>query len=280
MPLALSTRPCASSARSSWRPGCRGDLHQSSRVSENSPPSSTRTPASSSAVAPSQPNTSMSKAPRPPTWRQPLAQLGRARTRVGATDVLVALAGRRQRGAARGALGRHDELALAAVAQRHDRADDLGDDVAGLAQHDHVTDQHALALDLVLVVQRRHLDGGPGHADGLHDAVRRDPAGATDVDRDVEQPGVDLLGRVLPGDGPPRRPRGGAEPTLQCDLVDLDDDAVDLVHDVVAVLAVVGDELLDRLEVVTTLARSLRGQAPGLERVVGLALPLGLKPSR
>ena len=86
------------------------------------------------------------------------------------------------------------------------------------------------------------VDRGPGDDDRLHDPERRDPAGAPDVDLDVEEPGVDLLGRVLEGDGPARRARGGAEPSLDGDLVDLDDDAVDLVLDVVPVLAEVLDE--------------------------------------
>ena len=92
------------------------------------------------------------------------------------------------------------------------------------------------------VVQRGALDRGPGDDDRLHDPERRDPAGATDVDLDVEELGVDLLGRVLEGDRPARRARGGAEPALHRDLVDLDDDPVDLVLDVVAVLPRVRDE--------------------------------------
>ena len=104
-----------------------------------------RTPESSRATAPSQPRASMSKAPRPARLEQPLAQLRRAGAGVGAADVLVALLLVGQRRAARGAVGGHDELALGAVAQVDDRPEDLGDDVAGLAQHDGVTDEHALA---------------------------------------------------------------------------------------------------------------------------------------
>ena len=64
---------------------------------------------------------------------------------------------RAELGAALGAARRHDELALAAVAQVDDRSDDLGDDVAGLAQHDRVADQHTLARDL-----RRRCAASPG----------------------------------------------------------------------------------------------------------------------
>ena len=209
-------------------------------------PSSVMMPDSSRAIEPSQPSASMSRPPRAARAKtRSRSWLGHER-RVGAADVLVALLLGGERRAARGALGRHDEGALGAVAQVDDGPDDLGDDVAGLAQHDGVADEHALALDLVGVVQRRLLDGRAGDDDGLHDAVRGDPAGAADVDPDVEELGVDLLGRVLEGDGPARRPRRRAELALERDLVDLDDDAVDLVGTVVAVLAVVGHELLAR----------------------------------
>ena len=84
------------------------------------------------------------------------------------------------------------------------RAEHLGDDVAGLADHHGVADQHALALDLGRVVQRRQPDGGPGDLDRFHVGERGDPAGAADVDPDVEQLGGGLLGRVLVGDRPAR----------------------------------------------------------------------------
>ena len=210
--------------------------------------------------------------------RQPLAQLRRARPAVGAPDVLVALLLGSERRAARRAGRRHDELALGAVAQVDDRPEDLGDDVAGLAQHDGVADEDALALHLRRVVQRGALDRRPGDDDRLHDPERRDPAGATDVDLDVEELGVDLLGRVLEGDGPPRRARGGAEPALHRDLVDLDDDPVDLVLDVVAVLPRVRDEGVHLLDRVDDPEVGGDRHAPRLERGVGLALPRQVEP--
>ena len=204
----------------------------------------------------------------------PLAQLARARARVGAADVLVALLLGGEGRAAGRALGRHDEGALGPVAQVDDRPDDLGDDVAGLAEHDGVADEHALALDLVGVVQRRLLDGRPGDDDRLHDAVGGDPAGATDVDPDVEQPRVDLLGWVLERDGPARGPRRRPELALERHLVDLDDDAVDVVGPVVAVLAVVGDELLHRGDVGQDAHLVGGGQSPGAQSGIRLALSL------
>ena len=118
------------------------------------------------------------------------------------------------------------------------------------------------------VVQGGHLDRRAGDDDRLHHAVRRDPAGAPDVDPDVEQLGGDLLGRVLERDRPPRRPRRRAEPALQRDLVDLDHHAVDLVLDVVPVLAVVVDVLLHAGQVVDDPVPVADRQPPAAQRVV------------
>ena len=153
--------------------------------------------------------------------------------------------------------------ALAAVAQRDDRPDDLGDHVAGLAQHHGVADQHALALR-----PRRRCAGWPARRSSRRPgpasitAERRDPAGAADVDADVEQLGVDLLRRVLERDRPARRAARRAEPALQAEVVDLDHHAVDLVLDVVAVLAVVLDERLHAGQVGRPPAPGPRSAAP------------------
>ena len=53
-------------------------------------------------------------------------------------------------------------------------------------------------------------------------------AGASDRDRDAVQHGLGLLGRELVGDGPARRPAGGAQALLPVEAVDLEDDTVDL----------------------------------------------------
>ncbi len=200
------------------------------------------------------------------------AHLGGAAARVGAAQVDVALLRRAQRGAALGALGRHDELALGAVAQLDDGAEHLGDDVARLAQHDGVADEHALELDDVLVVEGRlpHLAAGDAHL--LHDGEGGGAAGAADAHDDVEQLRVDLLGRVLVGDGPARGAARGAELVVQLELVDLDDDAVDLVLDRVAVLAVVGDEPGGVLGRVVHAVVGAGRQTPRLQQLVDLAL--------
>ena len=163
--------------------------------------------------------------------------------------------------------------------QREHRAEDLGDHVAGLAQDDGVAGADVLALDLVGVVQRGVLDGRAGDLGRLHDAVRRDPAGAPDVDPDLEELGVDLLGRVLERDRPPRRPAGRAEPALQRDVVDLHHDAVDLVgHDRVPVLAGVLDVAPRRPSSVgSTRTWSEIGRPQAAQRLVGVRLGLSAR---
>ena len=83
---------------------------------------------------------------------QPLPQLRGARPGVRASPVDAALLAR-QRGAARRAVRRELERPLCARAQVDHGPDHLRDDVAGLAQDHHVADEHALARDLVGVVQ-------------------------------------------------------------------------------------------------------------------------------
>ena len=92
-----------------------------------------------------------------------------------------------------------------AVARRHHRAEHLGDDVAGLADDDGVADQDALALDLADALCRvASWTVEPATFTGSMNANGRDPAGAADVDPDVEELGRRLLRRVLERD----RPRG------------------------------------------------------------------------
>src|SRR3954471_431815 len=135
------------------------------------------------------------------------------------------------------------------VAGGDDRAEHLGDDVAGLADDHGVADEDALALDLAGVVQGGQLDGGAGDLDRFHEGERGDPAGAPDVDPDVVQLGGGLLRLVLERDGPARRAAGRPEPALQGDLVDLHHDAVDLVLDRVTLLPVALDVGPHTLEV-------------------------------
>ena len=202
--------------------------------------------------------------------KHPLPQLRRARARVGAADVGITLLGGSEFGSALGTVGGHDELALGPVTQVHDGAEHLGDDVAGLADHHGVADEHALALDLRGVVQRGQPDGRPGHLDRFHVGERRDPAGPADVDADVEKFGGRLFRWVLVGDRPARRARGRSEPALQRHLVDLDHHPVDLVIDVVAVLTPVGDAFGHCFQTLDLCGVGRDRQAPLPQRPVGV----------
>ena len=185
----------------------------------------------------------MSKAPRPATWNtRSRSWAGQDREFGQRMSASPSFSGRSSR-AALGAVGGHLELALGAVAGRDDRPEHLRDDVTGLADDDGVADQHALALDLRGVVQRGQLHRGAGDLHRLHVGEGRDPAGAADVDLDVEELRRRLLRRVLERDRPARGARGRAQPPLQRVLVDLHDDAVDLVLDRVPLLLGALDEL-------------------------------------
>ena len=114
------------------------------------------------------------------------------------------------------------------AAVQHDR-DDLRDHVAGALQHDGVADTDVLAGDLVLVVQRGAGDQHAADVDWFEFGDRGQRAGAADLDADVAQHRGGLFGRELPGDRPARRAADEAEPALQRQVVDLVDDAVDVV---------------------------------------------------
>ncbi len=207
----------------------------------------------------------------------PLAQLRRARPRVGAAQVDVALLRRGEGGTAFGALRGHLEGVLGTVAQVDDRAEHFRDHVAGLADDHGVADEHALARHLGRVVQRRQRDGGPGDGDRLHVGEGGHASGAPDADADVEELGGDLLRRVLVGDRPPRGAGRGTETAVQPHVVDLDHQAVDLVFDVVAVFAPVAHPLDDRLGALHANGVWGDGQAPGREGRVGVGLRAGLE---
>jgi len=84
--------------------------------------------------------------------------------------------------------------------------------------------------------------------------------------------------RVLVRDRPPRRPAGRTEPPLQGQVVDLHDDAVDLVLDIVPMLAVIVDELLHASEVWDDLGTFGCGQAPGVQPLVPARLRCHVRP--
>ena len=127
---------------------------------------------------------------------------------------------------------RHRELALGAGPPVDDRADDLGDDVAGLLEHDPVPDPDVLAAELVEVVERGPGHGRAGDLDRGQVGDRREGPRPADVRHDVLEEGLDLFRRELERDGPARRPADHPETGLLVDAIDLDDDAVGLVREV------------------------------------------------
>ncbi len=124
-------------------------------------------------------------------------------------------------------------------------------------------------------MQRGTGDSRSGDEDGLHERERRHAPGAPDTDADVQELGGDLFGRVLVGDRPTRGPGGGSEAALDCGVVDLHNDAVDLVLDVVAVLAPVGDPLEDLRRIVDAHGMTRHRQAPFTQCQVGVVQAVG-----
>ena len=161
-PLTESTFPSTAVSASAFLAARvnSGTVSSCSGVSANRSPSSVTTPAFSRATAPSQPSTSMSNAPRPArpeirsrSWAGQVRALGQ---RMSLSPSFSGASGVPHAGHAVGIANSRS----AAVAQLDDRPDDLGDHVAGLAQHHGVADEHALAAHLVGVVQRGPLDRG------------------------------------------------------------------------------------------------------------------------
>jgi hypothetical protein len=85
-----------------------------------------------------------------------------------------------------------------------------------------------LALEVLLVMERRGAHRDAADMDGLEHGEREQVSGAADVPDDL----VELRGRggrsELPGDRPAWLPPGDAQLALQAAVVDLDDDSVDL----------------------------------------------------
>ena len=202
----------------------------------------------------------------------PAPYLRGAVLRVRAAQVDVALLHRPElRAALRAALG-HDELALGAVAKLDDRAQHLRDDIARLAEHDRVADQHALDAHDVLVVERRLPHDRARDLHRRHVGVRRRPPRPPDADDDVEQLRVHLLGRVLVGDRPAGRSARHAQLLVQRELVDLHHDAVELVLDRVPPRAEALDVAHHPVDPFEHRDVRARRQAPAGEELVDLAL--------
>ena len=162
---------------------------------------------------------------------------------------------------------RHVPFPLGARPPLDDRPDDLRDDVAGLLEDDVVADPDVLAAELVEVVEGRPGDGRSGDLDGGQVGHRRERAGPPDVGDDVLEDRLDLLRRELEGDRPARGAADHPEPLLLVEPVDLDDDAVGLVREVVALLAPRLGERDDALDVEAGLAVRVDREAERLQAI-------------
>ena len=110
--------------------------------------------------------------------------------------------------------------------------EDLRNDVARPLHDDGVADADVLPRDLVLVVERgvRNDDAADGHRFQPRNGRQR--AGAPDVDFNGEHRGRRALGGELVRGRPAGAARDEAEPLLQGEVVDLVDDAVDVVAEI------------------------------------------------
>src|SRR5262249_30092457 len=146
-------------------------------------------------------------------------------------------------------------------ARLEDDADDLRDDVAGAAQEDAVAFAHVLAAHFFLVVQRGARDGDAADVDRLEEGDGRERAGAAGGALEVLAGGRLFFRRELPGDGPARRARDGAQAAALVFAVDLDHAAIDLVGQVVALLDQAGVLGLHRLDRVADLVFRIGAEA-------------------
>src|SRR5215218_8752303 len=124
--------------------------------------------------------------------------------------------------------------------------EDLRDDVAGAQHDDLVAHAQVLAREVLLVVQRRQLDGDAADLDGLEDRERVQVAELADVPHDVLERRDLRRRRELPGDRPAGVAPDDAQAPLQLEVADLHHDAVDLEVEVAAAL-LPGEALLDDL---------------------------------
>src|SRR5581483_7858329 len=139
-------------------------------------------------------------------------------------------------GAAHGtAIGEHVRLRLALPQLSH-RADDARNHVAGADHDDDVADADVVRRDVLLIVQRGVRDRHAADADRLENGERVQRPGAADVDLDVEELRARFAGAELVGDRPARVFSDAPETLLQREIVDLHDDAVDLVVEPAALL--------------------------------------------
>ncbi len=112
-----------------------------------------------------------------------------------------------------------------------------------------IADPDVLSPDLVEVVERGTGDGGARDLRRPQVGDRGQRPGPPDVRDDVLDDRLDLLRRELVGDRPARGSADDPEPLLLVEAVDLDDHAVGLVRELVALVAPCLREVDHRLDV-------------------------------
>ena len=178
--------------------------------------------------------------------RNPLGNLRWAARLVGTPQVHIAFFLRSERSPTRRTHLRHHEGILAPITCGNNRSDDLRDHIAGFAQDDKVTNENALAFDFACIVQGRPRNVRPRDENPLHDAVRGDASGASDLDSDIKEARVDFFGREFIGSRPPRSTRGRPQGGLNSAIVNFDDNAINFVFKRVTLRSQLSDSLLDR----------------------------------
>ena len=107
---------------------------------------------------------------------------------------------------------------------------DRGNDFSRLFDHDRVTDANVFAFDFVLVVQSGAGDGASAYQHRFQYRYRREDSGASNLNDDVLQTGLDTFGRVFVSDRPPGRFRSEPELLALRERVHFDNCAVGLIR--------------------------------------------------
>src|SRR6185437_1711602 len=205
---------------------------------------------------------------------QALDCLGRADEAAGAAPRDHALLAHGDAVADRATVGELVRLAALGAAVEHDRYD-LRDHVAGALEDHGVALAHVLAGDFVFVVERRALDDHAADRDRFQDRDRGQGALAADLDADFLEDCLRPFGREFVRERPARGAADHAEPPLQFQVVDLVDDAVDVVGQFGSVLADLAVEIEDLGDPVAQSALVIDAKAPVAEVLERLFVGFG-----
>ena len=124
---------------------------------------------------------------------------------------------------------RHLPRRAAAFAVRIYNGHNLRDNIACPLQHDRVAYAHILALNLILIVQRRIRDNHAANRDRFQPRNRRERSGAANLNINrLKQCCCFFSGKFM-GNGPTRRAADKAEAVLPVKPVNLVDDPVNII---------------------------------------------------